>query len=260
MATYSSYRALLTEEIADGSLVDANFVDTAKKTFGVQWVYGDPGACTPGCCCLWTVPNYVSKVTFELWGAGGNGHGQCSCDRCHHFRGAQGGQYGNKTIATTPGCQYTVCAGGVYRCYSQECTGCNGCTTYVNGYNISNLCACGGQTGFANTAWTTACYSEWAYCKSPTDTCSDFNLVPMVPGWSNANVFCHCHNQEEWMGTAPFIGSTILSQIRECWIRCGCWTVPYGAGGQGGMGTYCGSGACGQGGTGGSGLVKITYL
>ena len=46
----------------------------------------------------------------------------------------------------------------------------------------------------------------------------------------------------------------------ECSIRCGCWTVPYGHGGQNAMTTCCGSGVCGQGGTGGGGLVKITYF
>lgn len=67
MATYSSYRSVATEEIADNSLTDANFAPDAAKNFGVKWVYGDPGACTPGCCCLWTVPAYVKTVTFEVW-------------------------------------------------------------------------------------------------------------------------------------------------------------------------------------------------
>jgi len=260
MATYSSYRTVSTEEIRDGSLTDTSFAADAAKNFGVQWIYGSAWECSSGRCCLWTVPDYVRKVTFEIWGAGGNGHGQCSCDRCHHFRGAQGGQYAIKTIPTVPGCQYSVCAAGVAPCYSRECVGDNGCTSYVNGYNLSNFCACGGQAGYANTAWTTACFGEWSYCKAPTDTGSDFTLVPHVPGWSDANLFCHCHNQESFPGTAPMIGTLVVQQIRECWIRCGCWTVPYGNGGQGGMGTYCGSGACGQGGTGGAGLAKITYL
>jgi hypothetical protein len=260
MANYSSYKKITTEEIKDGTLTDANFDIDAKKNFGVKWVYGSPGACTPGCCCRWTVPNYVRRITWELWGAGGNGNGSCSCSRCHHFQGAQGGSYNTKTISTTPGCVYTVCAGGVYRCYSRECSACNGCTTYVNGYNLSGFCACGGQTGRANTDWTTACYSYNAYCRSPGDNNGDFYLVPMAPGWSTANGFCHCHNQEMFPGSAPIIGTTVSQGLRECWIRCGCWTVPYGNGGQGAMNTYCGSGRCGQGGTGGSGLVKITYM
>ena len=43
-------------------------------------------------------------------------------------------------------------------------------------------------------------------------------------------------------------------------MRCGCHNVPYGSGGQGGMTTYCGSGCCGRGTTGGSGVVKITFF
>lgn len=260
MATYSSYKKIVTNEIVDGSLTDAAFNADAAKNFGVKWVYGDPGACTPGCCCLWTVPDYVRNVTFEIWGAGGNGHGQCSCDRCHHFQAAGGGAYNTKTVATAPGCQYSVCAGGVYRCYSRECTACNGCTSYVNGYNLSNFCACGGITGRANTSWAEGCYSYNEFCVAPGGAGGDFYLFPMVPGWSTANGYCHCHNQEVYPGTAAIIGTYVGQQIRECWIRCGCWTVPYGHGGQGAMGTYCGSSACGQGGTGGSGLVKITYF
>ena len=45
----------------------------------------------------------------------------------------------------------------------------------------------------------------------------------------------------------------------SAWMRCGCWTVPYGHGGQGANSNYCGR-CCGQGGQGGSGLVKITYV
>lgn len=260
MATYSSYRAITTEEIADGSLCDANFHPDTAKNFGVFWVYGDPGNCSPGCCCYWTVPNYVQKVTFEIWGAGGNGHGACSCDRCQHYVGAQGGGYITKTIPTCQGWNYTICAGGVYRCNSIECYACNGCTSYVNGCNLSNFCACGGTNGIGEGSWNTMCYADNPYCRGPTDNNGDFNLAPMRPGWSGASNFCHCHNQEEQPGSAPLIGTTVNGQLRECWMRCGCWTVPYGHGGQGAMTTYCGSGCCGQGGTGGSGLARITYF
>jgi len=60
--------------------------------------------------------------------------------------------------------------------------------------------------------------------------------------------------------SAPLIGTDVHQSLRECWVRCGCWIVPYGHGGQGAMTTYCGSSCCGQGGTGGGGLVKITYF
>ena len=260
MASYSSYRVITTNEIKSFSLVDDNFAYDAGKNFGVKWVYGSPGACTAGCCCAWTVPNFVKKVTFEIWGAGGNGHGSCNCNRCHHYQGAQGGSYNTKTITTSSGCTYTVCAGGVYRCYSRECTACNGCTSYVNGAALSNFCACGGQTGRANTSWNTLCSSYNAFTRAPGDNCGDFYIVPLAPGWSGASTYCHCHNQTVFPGGAPIIGTNVQQGLRQCWVRCGCWSAPYGHGGQGAMTSFCGSSCCGQGGTGGSGLVKITYF
>ena len=62
----------------------------------MKHIYGQPQVCSPGCCCLWTVPDGVKRVTFELWGAGGNGNGHCSCNRCHHYQGAGGGFYSVK--------------------------------------------------------------------------------------------------------------------------------------------------------------------
>jgi hypothetical protein len=70
---------------------------------------------------------------------------------------------------------------------------------------------------------------------------------------------CHCQCKGATPTPAPFIGTQVQQNIHECWIRCGCWTVPYGHGGQGAMTNYCG-GQCGQGGTGGPGLVKISFL
>lgn len=260
MARYSSYKQITTDEIVDGSLLDDNFDIDTKKNFGVKWVFGSPNPCTTGCCCAWTVPNYVRRLTFEIWGAGGNGHGACSCRRCHHWQGAGGGSYNTKTVGTTPGCVYTVCAGGVYRCYSRNCTACNGCTSYVNGYNLSGFCACGGDSGRANTSWNTHCFSYNWNCNSAGSAGGDFYQRTMTPGWSSASAYCHCHNQEVFPGSAAVIGTTVGQGLRQCWIRCGCWSVPYGHGGQGAMTVFCGSSCCGQGGTGGSGLVKITYM
>jgi hypothetical protein len=73
---------------------------------------------------------------------------------------------------------------------------------------------------------------------------------------------CHCTGNvaHSCSSGAPFLAVGTEQQLEQCWIRCGCWTVPYASGGQGAMTTYCGSGHCGQGGQGGTGLVKITYL
>jgi hypothetical protein len=77
--------------------------------------------------------------------------------------------------------------------------------------------------------------------------------------WNPRGVFCHCHGRYTVPTSAPFIGTNVKQQANFCWVRCGCWQVPYGHGGQNAMTNYC-ERCCGQGGTGGGGLVKITFV
>lgn len=260
MATYASYKKVHGDQMVNGTLSDNDLATGTLNNFGVKWFSGVPCRCSSGCCCNWTVPSCVCRMTIELWGAGGNGAGSCVNQRCHHFKAAMGGSYNTKTIATRGGCTYTVCASGVYRCLSRECTACNGCTTYMNGYNLSGFCACGGYRAEANTSWSTACFYTNVYCRAPGNNNGEMAIVGVNPGWSTASGYCHCHVQEIHQGMAPLIGGTSTQGIRECWIRCGNFSVPYGTGGQSAMNTYCGNGCCGQGGTGGGGLVRITYI
>ena len=80
-------------------------------------------------------------------------------------------------------------------------------------------------------------------------------------GWSG-HWNCHCTGavaSGESSG-APFLSTnSVETQMEQCWSRCGCWTAPYATGGQSAMTTYCGR-CCGQGGQGGSGMVRITYV
>ena len=80
-------------------------------------------------------------------------------------------------ISTTPGTQCTVCAAGNGNCCRRECTGCQGCTSYVNGSGLSNFCAVGGCAGCANTSWTTACHSFWSCCRQAGDNGGDFGYM-----------------------------------------------------------------------------------
>tara|TARA_B100000003_G_C10925378_1_gene368947 strand:- start:846 stop:1643 length:798 start_codon:yes stop_codon:yes gene_type:complete len=265
MASYESYKKINAEGIADGAIEAADFTVALNATYGVKWFYGTPSALTSGCCCLWTVPTGVKKLHIEMWGSGGNGAGSCNCNRCHHYRGAQGGYYAAKHLDVQEGWQYTVCAAGVYRCCSRECVGCEGCSSYVNGCGLSNFCARGGENGYANTAWNTYCHSVNDCCRGPNDNNADFGMVTHSPNWSGAEFvydrgFCHCYPQATWSTGAARIGTNVQTSVRSCWNKCGCWSAPYGNGGQNSMTSYCGSGHCGQGGTGGSGLVKITYF
>lgn len=265
MANYKSYKAKLdNSNIPSQTLTQDKFASNVRSTFSTKWFYGDPGACTSGCCCEWTVPNNVRVLRWELWGAGGNGAGVCSCNRCQHFQGGGGGSYNTKTIQTEVGCTYTVCAGGVYPCYSRECNSCNGCTTYVNGFNLNNFCALGGGQGCANGSWTTPCNSYMPYCLNPGDNGGDMATYNHMGQWSTAPYqypggVCHCWKQIGSASSAIFFSAGRIDQHSNfCWVRCGCWTVPYASGGQTAHSSYCGR-CCGQGGTGGSGVVKLTY-
>ena len=265
MADYRSYRQIRSDQITSGSISSTKLASGVAPRYCVKHFYGHPCYCTPGCCCYWQVPTGVEKLTFELWGAGGNGNGACSCNRCQHYQGASGGTYNTKTISTNGGCYYTVCAGGVYRCLSRECYGCTGCSSYVNGSNLSNFCAFGGRCGQANTGWWCGCSSTNPCCLQPGNNGGDFGIGNHDPGWSVSKYdtyrgWCHCWQHATSPTSAPLIGSSAYQSLRSCWIRCGCWTVPYGHGGMSALTTYCGSGHCGQGGTGGGGLVKITYF
>ena len=265
MADYASYKKINGDQIEAGTLGSAKFSESPTSGYGVKWFHGTPGACSSGCCCNWTVPSGISKLWIQAWGSGGNGSGACNCNRCHHYMGSGGGFFNSKMISTTSGCQYTVCASGVYRCYSRNCCGCIGCASYVNGYNLSNFCAIGGCRGMANTSWGTGCYTKWGCCLNPQNNGGDLTVGSMNGNWSTVRYdtyrgCCHCYPQGMAPSAAPFIGTHVHQTIRQCSIRCGCWTVPYGHGGQNAMTTCCGSGVCGQGGTGGGGLVKITYF
>jgi len=267
MASYTSYRKnrIKAENVENGAITNDDLAPDVRNTWCVKWIYGNANCCSPGCCCLWTVPSGVRQVKWEIWGAGGNGSGACSCNRCQHFMGAGGGSYNTRTVTSAPGCQYTVCAGGVYRCFSRECNGCQGCQSYVNGYNLSGFCADGGSRGCANGSWAESCYSYMPYCKHPGNNGGEFANYVHSGSYSTAiyqypGGVCHC-----WKNTTYTTGPTHLSVGRIdmgnnfCWIRCGCWMVPYATGGQGAMSTYCGR-CCGQGGTGGPGVVKITFF
>ena len=263
MASYASYKKVDgATQLVDGSVPQAAVASGVFDTWNVRYYWGSPNRCSTGCCCLWTVPTGVRRVFFEMWGAGGNGHGMCSTGRCQHYAGAQGGYYASKMIQTAPGCQYTICAAGTYPCEQNSCDGCHGCASYANGYNLSNFCALGGTGGCANGSWNEACHSTWGRCcVSPTAHGSDFTMGNHRGAFFIHMTHCHWQCFGASPTSAPFIGTSINQNIHECWMRCGCWTSPYGHGGQGAMTTYCGgSGCCGRGSTGGPGLVKVSYL
>lgn len=133
----------------------------------ISVVYDSTCMSLTGACCLWTVPDGVTSVTFQIWGGGGGaGGGLTMCDCCARTQGGGGGGYSMRTVAVQPGQQYTLCAGNAGVASSSFgapvgycCNGCPGGTSFVTGPGItSTFCATGGSGGCSN--FTINCYGH----------------------------------------------------------------------------------------------------
>lgn len=279
MATYDSYKKLNADQIPNNVFSDASLQFGAGNNYGVLWVKSNRaqacGACANngdcccqacGQCCQWTVPANTSKVTFEIWSGGGGGTGNTCCGCCTHSIGGAGGNYAIKTVSTTPGCTYTVCAGGSYRCEKRHnCTGGMGCRSYVNGYNLSNFCTHGGCPGWMcnGDAWgPTTNSAQCANCGICGIFGSDFGIMGSVGGRFGQG-YHHCMHKTVYTGQAPFWGGQHGAGPGDTTCMCGCYVNWPSGGGQSGVSACYDSDAqicCAGGmGMGGSGIVKITF-
>ena len=280
MASYSSYKRITSENInaSTSGVVPATAVAAgAGNNYGVQWIYNERAIacrnCQQGCCeqangkcCLWTVPANVTSVTFEIWSGGGGGAGHTCCNCCSFSIGGAGGNYGARTVATVPGCQYTVCAAGSWPCHwSHTCSAGMGCVSYVTGFNLTNFCAVGGCGGWMcnGDAWGPRHHdSGCANCNICGFFGADLGMMGTV-GFRPGFGACHCYRTTSWTGSPPIIGGSMSTSSSDNWCSCGCYTNWPAGGGPSGSSSYCDNWAkcCSAGmGMGGSGVVRITYM
>ena len=278
MASYNSYKKLKAENFTSNSITEDKLTTGAQNYRGVLWVFNPRGRCCRQCsnngncceqangrCCLWTVPSGVTKVTFEIWSGGGGGAGHTCCNCCSFSIGGGGGNYGIKTINTVPGCQYSICAGGSWRCEkSHTCSATMGCRSYVNGYNLSNFCTTGGCGGYMcnGDAWGPRHSQVCANCNICGIFGADFGMMGTT-GQYNGFGGCHCRGGD-WShaGQAPMLGMMQTVAVTESWCTCGCYVNWPAGGGTSGNSTYCGNRAkccAGGSGQGGSGIVRVTF-
>jgi len=278
MATYSSYKQITTEMITDSIIATDNIAQGSRLKPTTFYVFHPRGLCCQNCsnaggcidqaygyCCLWTVPACVTRVVFEMWSGGGGGAGHTCCNCCSFSLGGSGGNYAIKSITTAPGCQYTICAGGSWPCaVSHTCVAANGCTSWIQGYNLSNFCVLGGCAGVMCNGDAWGLYHH-ATCAN-NNICSQFGAdfgVPGTTGFKMGHAGCHCSGADgSWTGNAPFIGKVMGISATESWCSCGCYVNWPAGGGMSGQSSYCNNHAkmCAAGmGMGGSGIVKVTY-
>ena len=276
-ANYGAYKKISSNMIPDGAVTGDMLQHGVGNKYCSFYVFQERGlkcqecSYAGGCCCvycgrccLWTVPSYVTQVQFEIWSGGGGGAGMTCSNCCSYSFGGAGGNYATKTITTRPGCTYTICAGGAWRCTkSHTCTGGMGCKSYITGYNLSNFCTVGGCGGYM-------CNGD---DNGPTglQTCANCNVCGIYgadfgatgsTGYKLSHSGCKCQGSDyAQAGAAPFIAKFHSMHLTENWCSCGCYTNWPSGGGNSGMSTYCGNAhKCCAGGTGGgSGIVKVTF-
>lgn len=215
---------------------------------------------TGGCCCLWTVPAGFTSITFEAYGAGGDGGGGCCCHST--AIGSVGGSYAIKTIDTIAGCQYTICAAPT-GCRNYCCgIGTNGRPSYVVDVTASAtiVCACGGQGANMQPTWTGSA-NGYTCCFGRLGTGGQGDLVICGTGGTGFRNN-YCHNQQYQLVSGGFHSSGKTSPDRcSIWGCQGCAIMKTNAqypGGSGADGNACGGGFC-YGQWGQAGMVKITY-
>ena len=154
-----------------------------------------------GANCDWTVPDGAKSVKFEVLGGGGPG-GSSGGDHDAGI-GGQGGHYTSKILTkddfVAGSTIYSLCAAGTSEC--DCCCSCNqacrhGCTSYVTGAGLSNLCALGGSGGSTNWDVVSNCYS----CQISNVQC---NVGNYNSGW--VNVVC---NTPTYGGDVEFRGTS----------------------------------------------------
>jgi len=209
----ASLRSLLSD-LAPTPIGNPNTVFYVRNT--------DTGAGQGGCCCLFTVPDGFTSISFEMWGSGGGGAGARCCERAGTM--ATGGSYALKTISTVAGCQYRICAGG-----NTNCGGCCGIQGRANPSYAFDItansvigCAVGG-TGFVT-------------CHCNTD------IRMLAAGGFGAE-----RETSSWCAKEPS-GS---GSYHMC-------SVPSWPSGGGTSGRACGGGFC-HGQHGSAGVVKVSY-
>ena len=220
-----------------------------------------------GTSCSWTVPNGVTSIVVEMWGAGSGGTGQGNCCCCSSDLPGSAGGYVSATIPVTAGQVYQICGGvgGNMGCGGNNSNGAGG-TSYMTGGALSNFCAGGGCNDCGCCNETKSCM-PWNACNP--GACGFIGSSTYVGnvvgacgesghrfGWRDG-----CRN-DSISGSAPFGGGAgVWTTYNHC-CRYTPYTAPSGqfpGGGGGGAHMSCCCAPCTCGGCGGAGLVRVWY-
>lgn len=212
-----------------------------------------------GRCCLWTVPDNVTRATFELWGSGGDGQGARCCERAGTM--PTNGSYAVSTFDVVAGQQYRLCAGGS-GCYFYCGITSRAFPSYVVDTSTGQtpVCAVGGSGGCSDMTRGSHCRGCICCWGLLSDTGVGDITIQGTGNISLANCFCR---DGVFMIVSGGLGSDRMTADfcatgpREpgSQLMNSCPSFPSGSGTP--ARTCGGSCECGQ--HGASGLIKISY-
>jgi hypothetical protein len=218
------------------------------------------GYTSGGATCDWTVPANITSVTFEGYGAGGDGGGGCCCHNT--AMGAVGGTYAIKTLDVVAGNSYRICAPRSGCCHCNAGVGNNGAPAWASciATGAVFMCACGGSGANMQPTWTGS-GNGYTCCWGRIGTSGTGDLVlPGVGGTGIRNTYCHTMMYQIVAG-GQFSGGKTSPDMCSIWPCQGCAIMKSYAqypGGAGADGNTCGGPKC-YGQWGQAGMVKITY-
>lgn len=205
---------------------------------------GEKGCCCQGntqpagCCCAWTVPAGVTRITVELWGGGGGGGSGAAANCCSGMPGGGGGTWVQRTFAVAPGDIMTLCAGqggcsggGVSDQQSYCCCGAQGCCSFV--MRNGNVCAdsWGGRQGVSQCYYHCGCtHRACGACFGAGDDptgdhgnnqgCTGYTRDMISSATPSVSPGCggNCTAQSSLSGGSPFGADGSWKMY-----RCDCW-------------------------------------
>ena len=232
MADYQTYKKIdAGDAFIDGTVGPGKVTGVSTgnvcRSFYYNCCHNVP--CNGGCCYLWTVPEKVTTIQFEIVSGGGSGAGGRCCGNGAGMGGGGGGyatktQYANCGHFTAGSTQFTICSASTSRCSCCGCchgrTGCGfyGCPSFVLGGGLGTFCMQGGSYSnqkctvascyaCAKQAQRTNCYNAcsaaWPDGQSKPDTANPENEF-YICGLSGGEFKSYsCHSDDFGVASSP---------------------------------------------------------
>ena len=94
----------------------------------------------------------------------------------------------------------------------------------MNGYNLSDFVLAAAIEQKQTQLGPNGCFGINAYCRCPHITMEKCMLF-QNPDGPTAGTYC-LSSRKKYTRQAALIGGVATQGIRQCWIKCGCWSVP----------------------------------